>query len=133
MVIGAYYLTEHVAGAPRARAGSSATRGRSSGPSTRAASTCTPRSAVRRRRRRTAPHELVRPPPGRLLFEEALPADYTARSATSPPVKKRDMGLIVEHLAENYRKAEVAEALDNIKNSATGTPPSPASPSPSTT
>ena len=33
------------------------------------------------------------------------------------------MGIIVERLSEHYRKAEVAEALDGIKNSATATPP----------
>ena len=31
-------------------------------------------------------------------------------------MRKREMGLIVERLSDNYRKAEVAEALDNIKN-----------------
>jgi DNA-directed RNA polymerase subunit beta' len=55
---------------------------------------------------------------GRMLFEEALPADYIARFGhIDEAVKKRDMGIIVERLAEQYRKAEVAEALDGIKNS----------------
>ena len=31
-------------------------------------------------------------------------------------MRKREMGLIVERLSDNYRKAEVAEALDGIKN-----------------
>ena len=55
--------------------------------------------------------------PGRLLFEEALPADYTERFGhITSGMRKREMGLIVERLSDNYRKAEVAEALDNIKN-----------------
>jgi DNA-directed RNA polymerase subunit beta' len=55
---------------------------------------------------------------GRVLFEEALPIDYIRRFGNvTETVKKRDMGLLVERLAENYRKAEVAEALDGIKNS----------------
>ena len=55
--------------------------------------------------------------PGRLLFEEALPADYTERFGhITAGMRKREMGLIVERLSDNYRKAEVAEALDNIKN-----------------
>src|SRR5689334_9518300 len=54
---------------------------------------------------------------GRVLFEEALPADYIRRFGhITETVKKRDMGIIVERLAEQYRKAEVAEALDGIKN-----------------
>jgi DNA-directed RNA polymerase subunit beta' len=53
---------------------------------------------------------------GRLLFEEALPADYTERFGhVDHALKKREMGLIVERLSDNYRKAEVAEALDGIK------------------
>jgi DNA-directed RNA polymerase subunit beta' len=55
--------------------------------------------------------------PGRLLFEEALPADYTERFGhITAGMRKREMGIIVERLSDNYRKAEVAEALDNIKN-----------------
>ncbi len=55
---------------------------------------------------------------GRVLFEESLPKDYIKRFGhITETVKKRDMGIIVERLAEQYRKAEVAEALDGIKNS----------------
>ena len=54
---------------------------------------------------------------GRLLFEEALPASYLKRFGhINNSLKKREMGVIVERLAEFNRKAEVAEALDNIKN-----------------
>ena len=54
---------------------------------------------------------------GRLLFEEALPADYTSRFGhITSGMRKKEMGLIVERLSDNYRKAEVAEALDAIKN-----------------
>jgi DNA-directed RNA polymerase subunit beta' len=54
---------------------------------------------------------------GRMLFEDALPADYIERFGhIDEAVRKRDMGIIVERLAETYRKADVAEALDGIKN-----------------
>ncbi|MFT3851510.1 MAG: DNA-directed RNA polymerase subunit beta' [Ilumatobacteraceae bacterium] len=54
---------------------------------------------------------------GRLLFEEALPADYTARFGhIDELVKKREMGIIVERLSDHYNKSQVANALDAIKN-----------------
>ena len=55
--------------------------------------------------------------PGRLLFEEALPADYPERFGhIDELVKKKEMGVIVERLSDNYKKSEVAAALDGIKN-----------------
>jgi DNA-directed RNA polymerase subunit beta' len=55
--------------------------------------------------------------PGRLLFEEALPADYTERFGhINEPLKKKEMGVIVERLADHYPKAVIAQSLDNIKN-----------------
>jgi DNA-directed RNA polymerase subunit beta' len=55
--------------------------------------------------------------PGRLLFEEALPLDYPARFGhVNHLVKKKEMGVIVERLSDNYRKSEVAAALDLLKN-----------------
>eukprot|EP01041_Mallomonas_annulata_P035012 gene35012-57892_t len=55
--------------------------------------------------------------PGRLLFEEALPADYPKRFGhINELVKKKEMGVIVERLSDNYKKSEVAAALDAIKN-----------------
>ncbi|MEM1333625.1 MAG: DNA-directed RNA polymerase subunit beta', partial [Actinomycetota bacterium] len=54
---------------------------------------------------------------GRALFEEALPEDYPARFGHIDfLVTKKEMGVIVEHLSDNYDKAEVARALDNVKN-----------------
>ncbi|HRE03678.1 MAG TPA: DNA-directed RNA polymerase subunit beta', partial [Ilumatobacteraceae bacterium] len=54
--------------------------------------------------------------PGRVLFEEALPADYPARFGHIDfLVKKNEMGQIVERLSDNYNKSEVAGALDAIK------------------
>jgi DNA-directed RNA polymerase subunit beta' len=54
---------------------------------------------------------------GRALFEEALPTDYAERFGhVTAVVKKREMGLIVERLSDNYPKAVVAESLDAIKN-----------------
>ena len=55
--------------------------------------------------------------PGRLLFEEALPTDYPARFGhIDELVKKKEMGVIVERLSDNYKKSEVATALDASKN-----------------
>ncbi len=54
---------------------------------------------------------------GRVLFEEALPADYPGQFGhINDTVKKKEIGVIVERLSDNYDKAVVAEALDNIKN-----------------
>jgi len=54
---------------------------------------------------------------GRALFEEALPEDYPERFGhIDYLVTKKEMGIIVEHLSDHYDKAEVARALDNIKN-----------------
>jgi DNA-directed RNA polymerase subunit beta' len=55
--------------------------------------------------------------PGRLLFEEALPLDYPARFGhVDHLIKKKEMGVIVERLSDNYKKSEIAGALDAIKN-----------------
>jgi DNA-directed RNA polymerase subunit beta' len=54
---------------------------------------------------------------GRLLFEEALPDDYTSRFGhMDAVVKKKEMGLIVELLSDNYPKGIVASSLDLLKN-----------------
>ncbi|MEQ1873631.1 MAG: DNA-directed RNA polymerase subunit beta' [Ilumatobacteraceae bacterium] len=55
--------------------------------------------------------------PGRLLFEEALPDDYTSRFGhIDMLVKKKEMGVIVERLSDHYPKGMVATALDALKN-----------------
>jgi DNA-directed RNA polymerase subunit beta' len=54
--------------------------------------------------------------PGRLLFEEALPADYVRRFGhVDRAIKKREFGEIVERLSEGYEKAQIAAALDAVK------------------
>ena len=54
---------------------------------------------------------------GRLLFEEALPADYPSKFGHIDfLIKKKEMGVIVERLSDHYNKSEVASALDAIKN-----------------
>ncbi len=54
---------------------------------------------------------------GRLLFEDALPTDYAERFGhVTEVVKKREMGVIVERLSDNYPKAQIASSLDAIKN-----------------
>ncbi|MEI8322437.1 MAG: DNA-directed RNA polymerase subunit beta' [Actinomycetes bacterium] len=55
--------------------------------------------------------------PGRLLFEEALPADYPERFGhIASTLKKKEMGLIVETLSDHYPKSAISQALDAIKN-----------------
>jgi DNA-directed RNA polymerase subunit beta' len=54
---------------------------------------------------------------GRALFQEALPDGYAERFGyIQDTIKKREMGVIVERLSDNYTAVEVANALDNIKN-----------------
>ena len=51
------------------------------------------------------------------MFEEALPADYTERFGhVTATIKKREMGVIVERLSENYPTARSPSSLDAIKN-----------------
>ena len=65
---------------------------------------------------RKADGELFETTPGRLLFEEALPEGYTARFGhIDKPIKKKEMGEIVEVLSDNFINAEVADSLDAIK------------------
>ncbi|MGO4956337.1 DNA-directed RNA polymerase subunit beta' [Luteococcus sp. Sow4_B9] len=50
---------------------------------------------------------------GRAIFNEALPADYPFINET---VGKKQLGAIVNDLAERYSKVVVAQALDNLKD-----------------
>ncbi|HEX6383003.1 MAG TPA: DNA-directed RNA polymerase subunit beta', partial [Acidimicrobiia bacterium] len=50
---------------------------------------------------------------GRLLFNEAFPADFPFVNSV---VKKRDMTTIVDDLVRFYPKAVVAQSLDNLKD-----------------
>ncbi|RAE94890.1 DNA-directed RNA polymerase subunit beta', partial [Burkholderia multivorans] len=50
---------------------------------------------------------------GRALFNEYLPADYTFVNST---IDKKALSRIVNHLAEEYPKVEVAHTLDNFKS-----------------
>jgi DNA-directed RNA polymerase subunit beta' len=54
---------------------------------------------------------------GRALFESTLPTDYSDRYGhVTKVIRKKEMGEIVERLSENYDASQVAEALDAIKN-----------------
>jgi DNA-directed RNA polymerase subunit beta' len=54
---------------------------------------------------------------GRLMFESTLPAAYTdVFGHIDAPLKKKEMGVIVERLSDTFRKSEVATSLDAIKN-----------------
>ena len=112
LVIGAYYLTEGMDGVPG--------EGRVVPPPVGGA------AGLRRGRPRPArvDHDAhagqasrFATTAGRVLFEEALPADYTEQFGhINDTVKKKELGVIVERLSDNYDKAVVADALDAIKN-----------------
>jgi DNA-directed RNA polymerase subunit beta' len=50
---------------------------------------------------------------GRMLFNRALPLGF---GFVDEPVKKRNMGDIVDHLARDYPKSVVQESLDRLKD-----------------
>ena len=118
MIIGAYYLTEMVDGRQGRGPRVPQHRTSSSGPSRRATCRCTPRSS-------SASPKLVDTPAngvaatyhkttvGRVLFNTALPDRF---EFVNERVNKSEMGVIVDTLAEDYDKADVAASLDAIKN-----------------
>ena len=57
---------------------------------------------------------------GRALFNEALPDDY---AYADYEVGKKQLGQIVNDLAERYPKIEVANCLDQLKDSVSTGPP----------
>jgi DNA-directed RNA polymerase subunit beta' len=55
--------------------------------------------------------------PGRLLFEERLPAGFVKKFGhINGTLKKREFGVIVERLSDHFTKSEIALALDGIKD-----------------
>ena len=55
--------------------------------------------------------------PGRLLVEERLPAGYVTKFGhITEPLRKREFGVLVERLSDFFSKAEIATALDDIKD-----------------
>jgi len=55
--------------------------------------------------------------PGRLLFEERLPAGFVERFGhINETLRKREFGVIVERLSDHFAKSEIALALDGIKD-----------------
>ncbi len=50
---------------------------------------------------------------GRALFNEALPVDY---EYVNTEVGKKQLGVIINNLAESYQKVDVARTLDNLKD-----------------
>ncbi len=107
MIIGAYYLTEAVDGDPG--------EGRVFGSIAEAFQayengdiTLHARITIR-----NASGERVDATMGRFLFNECLPDDFGGITET---VKKKQMGEIVDRLANEYPKAVVARSLDAIKD-----------------
>ena len=54
--------------------------------------------------------------PGRIFFNEVIPSDFGFLDDMNDVVDKRVLGRIVDKLAAEYSKADVAEALDGIKD-----------------
>ena len=112
MVIGGFYLTEHVEGA----AGEGrvfrhlweAQRAYEEG------SLALHSMITFRPGNGAAPYETTL---GRALFQATLPDDYAERfGPITETIKKRHMGEIVERLSDHYEAVEVASSLDAIKN-----------------
>ena len=117
MVIGAYYLTEEVAGAKgegRAfRHRWEVLRAVDEG----ALSLHAHIKLVGRPRGRRQPRAAARPRPvASCSRRPSRPTTRAASATCTRSMRKGDISTLSENLAENYAKAEVAEALDNIKN-----------------
>ncbi len=135
MVIGAYYLTELVKGDKG--------EGRTfrhmwevlSAVDEGSLSLHAPDPPARGARRPTATRKETVTTAGRMLFEEALPPDYPDRFGhVEAPIRKRDMGVIVERLSENYAQGRGRPRRSTAsRTSATATRRSRASPSRSRT
>ena len=54
--------------------------------------------------------------PGRVIFSECLPESFGFLDTMNETLDKRRLGAIVDRLASEYTKAEVAESLDAIKD-----------------
>ena len=55
--------------------------------------------------------------PGRLLFEERLPAGFVKKFGhINDTLRKREFGVIVERLSDHFTKSKIALALDGIKD-----------------
>ncbi|MBM3638805.1 MAG: DNA-directed RNA polymerase subunit beta' [Actinobacteria bacterium] len=113
LIIGGFYLTEHVAGA---KGEGKVFRHRWEVLRALDEGAVTLHTAIKVVERVNGTRGEFETTPGRLLFEEALPADYTARFGhITAPIKKREMGLIVERLSDHYPKSDIAQSLDDIK------------------
>jgi DNA-directed RNA polymerase subunit beta' len=112
MVIGGFYLTEHVEGSAGEgrvfRHVWEAERAYEEGAlDLHATITLRPGGGVE-------PYETTL---GRALFQAALPDDYADQFGhIGDTIKKSAMGVIVERLSDNYDAKEVARSLDAIKN-----------------
>ena len=121
LVIGAFYLTEQVAGA----AGEGrvfrhlweALRAYDEGALSLHATITLRDETFRRANAKDGEPKFDTTTVGRALFEEALPDDYATRFGhVTGVVKKREMGVIVERLSDHYPKSAISASLDALKN-----------------
>ncbi|HEX4867366.1 MAG TPA: DNA-directed RNA polymerase subunit beta' [Acidimicrobiales bacterium] len=107
MIIGAYYLTEAVEG-DKGEGRVFGSLGEAMAAYEKGDITLHARITIR-----NPAGERIDATMGRFLFNECLPADFGAITET---VKKKQMGEIVDRLANEYPKAVVAASLDGIKD-----------------
>ncbi len=59
------------------------------------------------------PNRLAETTAGRVIFNESFPEDFPFQDT---PVKKKELAALVERCARTYDKKDLADVLDNIKN-----------------
>ena len=119
MIIGAFYLTEHVQGekgeGKTYRRLDQVERAIEAGEISLHAEIDfrSPRTLIKAEEDSDAKPEFIKTTAGRVLFNHALPEEYPW---VNEKVTKREMGTIVEYLAREFEKATVATSLDALKD-----------------
>ncbi|MEE2682670.1 MAG: DNA-directed RNA polymerase subunit beta' [Actinomycetota bacterium] len=119
MIIGAFYLTEHVEGAKGEgrtfRRLDQVERAIDAGEVSLHAQIDfrSPRTLIEQESNEESAPQYIQTTAGRVLFNHALPEDFPW---VNTKVTKREMGSIVEFLAREFEKATVAKSLDHLKD-----------------
>jgi DNA-directed RNA polymerase subunit beta' len=111
MIIGAFYLTEHLAGAK----GEGRTFRHMWEVDWAVDEGALSLHALIKMRLPGVPERITTA--GRLKFEATLPSTFCAEFGHfDSPIRKKEMGVLVERLSDGYPKAVIARSLDNLKN-----------------
>ena len=119
MIIGAFYLTEHVEGVKGEgrtfRRLDQVERAIDAGEISLHAQIDfrSPRTLIEQESNEESAPQYIQTTAGRVLFNHALPEDFPW---VNTKVTKREMGSIVEFLAREFEKATVAKSLDYLKD-----------------